>query len=80
MTVKNYLSIDNDTPFCLQMTVKYVIQHECEIRCYSDSNQYNFTVEANVSVESEKLYQQTDLFYGTEEQIISVYKIKEHFF
>jgi hypothetical protein len=26
-------------------------------------------VEANVSVDSEKLYQQTDLLYGTEEQI-----------
>jgi hypothetical protein len=39
----------------------------------------NFTVEANVSVHSEKLYQWTDLLYGTEEQI-SVYKIKKHFF
>jgi len=40
----------------------------------------NFTVEANVSVDSEMLYQQTDLLCGTEEQIVSVYKIKEHFF
>jgi len=40
----------------------------------------NFTVETDVSVDSEKLYQQTDLLCGTEEQIISVYKIKEHFF
>jgi hypothetical protein len=32
----------------------------------SDSNQQNFTVEANVSVDSEKLYQRTDLLYGTE--------------
>jgi hypothetical protein len=43
----------------------------------SDSN---FTAEVNVFVDSEQLYQWADLLYGTEEQIISVFKIKEHFF
>lgn len=45
----------------------------------SDSIKHNFTVEANISVDSENLYQRTDLLYRTEEKIISVYKIKEHF-
>ena len=31
-TVKNCLSIDSDAPLSLQMTVKYVIWHECEFR------------------------------------------------
>jgi hypothetical protein len=64
-TVKNCLSIDSDALFSVQMTVKYVVWHECEFRWYSDSNQHNFIVEANVSVDSEKLYQRTDLLCGT---------------
>jgi hypothetical protein len=37
-------------------------------------------VEEIISVDNDKLYQRTDLLYRTEEQIISVYKIKEHIF
>jgi hypothetical protein len=39
-----------------------------------------YGVNVNSNDVSKKLYQWTDLLNGTEEQIISVYKIKEHFF
>lgn len=73
ITVKNCLTIDSDASFSLHMTVKYVIWHECEFRWYSDSIQHNFTVEANVSVDSEKLYHRTDLLYGTGTNNISLW-------